>query len=72
MEKKADGLYGKGHRRAGYDLAIVTLEKCVPDAKPYRYNDGTLIKDERDDKWSKEGDTIKVGYRRPLHSLRLP
>ena len=35
-----------------------------PNAKPYRYNDGTLIKDERDEKWSKDGGTIKVGYGR--------
>jgi hypothetical protein len=64
MEKKDDGFHGKGHRKVGYDLAIVTLEKCAPNAKPYRYNDGTLIKDERDEKWSKEGGTIKVGYGR--------
>ncbi len=64
MERKDDGFYGKGHRKVGYDLAIVTLEKCVPDAKPYRYDDGTLIKDERDEKWSKDGGTIKVGYGR--------
>jgi Divergent InlB B-repeat domain/Trypsin len=64
IEKKDDGFYGKGHRKVGYDLAIVTLEKCVPDAKPYRYNDGTFIKDERDEKWSKDGGTIKVGYGR--------
>ena len=64
MEKKEDGFYGKGHRKAGYDLAIVTLEKCVPGAKPYRCNDGTLIKDEREEKWSNDGGTIKVGYGR--------
>ena len=64
MEKKDDGFYGKGHRKVGYDLAIVTLEKCVPDAKPYRYNDGTLIKEERDEKWSKDGGMIKVGFGR--------
>lgn len=64
MEKKEDGFYGKGHRKVGYDLAVVTLEKRVSDAKPYRYNDGTLVKDERDEKWSKDGGTIKVGYGR--------
>jgi Divergent InlB B-repeat domain len=64
MEKKDDAFYGKGHRKVGYDLAIVTLEKCVPDAKPYRYNDGMLIKEERDEKWSKDGGTIKVGFGR--------
>jgi len=57
MERKDDGFYGKGHRKVGYDLAIVTLEKCVPDAKPYRYNDGTLIKDERDEKEARQAAT---------------
>jgi hypothetical protein len=61
MERKDDGFYGNGHRKVGYDLAIVTLEKRVPDAKPYRYNEGTLVEDERDEKWSKDGGTIKVG-----------
>jgi hypothetical protein len=68
MEKKVedgkDVFYGKGHRKVGFDLALITLDKCVPDATGYQYNTPDIIKDEREEKWWKDNGSIKIGYGR--------
>jgi hypothetical protein len=60
MEKKEDGFYGKGHRKAGYDLAIVALENASRARNPTAAT--TARSSRMSAKWSNDGGTIKVGY----------
>jgi len=55
---------GKGHRKVGFDIAIVTLDRPVPADKTtfYTYNTPKLIQDERDPKWTKGDGTVKIGF----------